>query len=419
MPRKPRAPAPSTSIADDSPGAAPGEAPSGTPIGVPIDAAEVPPRPRLALCVCGGGATGAAWEIGALAGLEAAIPGFRVRDFDILIGSSAGALVASLLATGVSPTRLFHSLTSGDGYFDVRRTDVFRVDARAAAIKFGYISRAAFGLIRKLYRSPLRTLSRADIEGFTATLPDGMFSLAGYTRFIDRFLREHGLPRSFEQVERHLMIPVNNLDTAHREVFGRGYRLDATIPEAIAASSAIPIFFTPVRINGSDFIDGGTGKVAHVDLAVRAGATHVLVLNPIVPWNLQRRLAERRRRSGGRGDDSLVRIRERGMYGIWNQGFRISTMVKLHQGLRRFRAERPGVAIALLQPSETDETLFVTNPMNTDARSRIAQHAWDTTVRALQEGDEAIRAVCLGAVGAASLDGLRRAPLGGDGSGDP
>ena len=44
-----------------------------------------------------------------------------------------------------------------------------------------------------------------------------------------------------------------------------------TVPlsHAVAASSAIPLFFRPVRIEGRDYIDGSVGKVAHLDLAIK------------------------------------------------------------------------------------------------------------------------------------------------------
>lgn len=362
-------------------------------------------KPKRALVLCGGGATGAAYEVGVLAALEAAMPGFRVQHFDIFVGTSAGALIAALMAAGVSAARMHFALTSNDDFFPLRRKDVYRLEPRDALIKLAALARAAQAVGRSLRHDPSGTLSDLDFADLSRTLPDGMFSLGGYQRFIERFFDRNGLSRDFESLERHLLVPANNLDTAHREVFGQGYRLDASIPEAIVASSAIPLFFTPVRIGHSDLIDGGTGKVAHVDLAVAAGATHVLVINPIVPWNLTRRLSvDRRRGTLQRG--TVTRIRERGLWGIWNQAFRISTMTRLQLGLRRYRAQFPELGMALIAPSEEDETLFVTNPMSTDARALVARHAFETTLARLRSGAPAIRAICNAEPDAHLLDGL-------------
>jgi predicted acylesterase/phospholipase RssA len=370
-------------------------------------AADLPRPARRALVLCGGGATGAAYEIGVLAALEASIPGFRIQHFDVFVGTSAGALIAAQMAAGVSAARLFFALTNDDDYFRPRRADVYAIDPRDALQKLLAFSAAVGRSLTQLRRRGEGEAASLDLGDLARTLPDGLFTLAGYQRFVERFFTRNGLPLSFEAVTRQLLIPANNLDTAHREVFGRGYRLDASIPEAIAASSAIPLFFAPVRIGHTDLIDGGTGKVAHVDLAVAAGATHALIVNPIVPWNLTRRLHADRKR-GRLPPGTLTRIRDRGMWGIWNQAFRISTVTRLQLGLRRFAALNPNLAMALITPREEDETLFVTNPMSTDARATVARHAFAQTRARLAQGDDAVRAVCLGEPDAHLRGGLRQ-----------
>src|SRR5258708_33110892 len=54
---------------------------------------------RSALVLGGGGITGAAWEIGMLAGLVAA--GVDLRSADMVIGTSAGANVGAQILSGV------------------------------------------------------------------------------------------------------------------------------------------------------------------------------------------------------------------------------------------------------------------------------------------------------------------------------
>jgi NTE family protein len=51
-----------------------------------------------ALVLGGGGEAGVAWEIGLLAGL--AQRGVDLRDADVVIGTSAGAIVGTLLLSG-------------------------------------------------------------------------------------------------------------------------------------------------------------------------------------------------------------------------------------------------------------------------------------------------------------------------------
>src|SRR3990172_7057423 len=63
-------------------------------------------RGKRALALAGGGVTGGMFEVGCLAALDQALPGFRTNEFDIYIGTSSGSLVASLVANGVTPEAL-------------------------------------------------------------------------------------------------------------------------------------------------------------------------------------------------------------------------------------------------------------------------------------------------------------------------
>src|SRR5688500_8427984 len=62
---------------------------------------------KRALVLAGGGVVGAMYEVGALAALEEILPEFRANDFDLYVGSSAGAVVATLMANQVRPLELY------------------------------------------------------------------------------------------------------------------------------------------------------------------------------------------------------------------------------------------------------------------------------------------------------------------------
>src|SRR5947208_13568272 len=62
-------------------------------------------RPRCALALAGGGVIGGMYEVGAITALEERMNSHG--RFDIYIGCSAGAVVASLLANGVAASELF------------------------------------------------------------------------------------------------------------------------------------------------------------------------------------------------------------------------------------------------------------------------------------------------------------------------
>src|SRR3954453_20608049 len=63
-------------------------------------------RSKTALVLGGGGFTGAVYEIGALRALDLLSVNRTINDFDVYVGTSAGALVAALTANGVSPEQM-------------------------------------------------------------------------------------------------------------------------------------------------------------------------------------------------------------------------------------------------------------------------------------------------------------------------
>ena len=52
-------------------------------------------KPKIALCLPGGGVTGGMYQIGALAALEDALEGFQANDLALYVGTSSGASVAN------------------------------------------------------------------------------------------------------------------------------------------------------------------------------------------------------------------------------------------------------------------------------------------------------------------------------------
>src|SRR3954454_16894076 len=63
-------------------------------------------RSRTALVLGGGGVTGGVYEIGALRALDLLAVNRTVNQFDVYVGTSAGAFVAALTANGVTPEEM-------------------------------------------------------------------------------------------------------------------------------------------------------------------------------------------------------------------------------------------------------------------------------------------------------------------------
>src|SRR2546423_10903630 len=63
-------------------------------------------RSKTALVLGGGGFTGAVYEIGALRALDLLSVNRTVNQFDVYVGTSAGAIVAALTANGITPEEM-------------------------------------------------------------------------------------------------------------------------------------------------------------------------------------------------------------------------------------------------------------------------------------------------------------------------
>jgi len=336
---------------------------------------------RTALCLCGGGISGGMYEVGALAALDDFFAdGFTVNDFDLFVGTSAGAFIATTLAGGMPIRRLFRGILDDDpAMLPARRTDIFRFDTRQG---LGILRDAAGVLLSAVGRAARRQfVTPGELVGdLLDVLPAGLFSLSHYERYLEKFFRHHSLPMRFSEMRKELYITANDLDSGHRAIFGQGPLADAPLPTAVCASSAIPLFFEPVRWGGRDFIDGAVGKVEHADIALARGADLIVVLNPLVPF----------KNDPDREDlpTPLVgakHIRDKGLLAVYQQAGKMSTRTKLHQGLRRYRASHPSATFLTLEPSESEADMFLHNPMGWASRRRMLRYGYESTARRLKQ----------------------------------
>src|SRR6476661_6929092 len=65
-----------------------------------------PRRDKTALVLGGGGFTGGVYEIGALRALDLLAVNRTINQFDVYVGTSAGAFVAGMVANGITPEEM-------------------------------------------------------------------------------------------------------------------------------------------------------------------------------------------------------------------------------------------------------------------------------------------------------------------------
>jgi NTE family protein len=94
--------------------------------------------------------------------------------------------------------------------------------------------------------------------------------------------------------------------TGRRVALGRDDAPTAELPDAVAASCAIPGFYRPVEIDGRPYVDGGVYSTSNLDVLREQPVDLVLALNPLSslhvgsPRTIAEQLAFRMRQAAGR-----------------------------------------------------------------------------------------------------------------------
>ncbi len=340
----------------------------------------------MGLCLCGGGVTGAMYQVGCLAAIEDRVEGFQAGGFDVFVGSASGATVATALAGGLSIQRMYRALLDpADDFFPLQRNHLLRIDVTELLRVFGTTITAARRIVSSAATNPLDMNVWTELERFVDSLPAGVFTLDPFERFVSDFMSRRGIPLSFAELPKPLYIVANDLDAGRRVVFGQSPLQEIPIPHAIAASSAMPILYAPVSYEGRDYVGGGIGDVANIDVAEAEDCNLIVVVNPMVPVHTG---------SDGRdvptGHGPQRRVRDKGAVWVYEQAMRMRSEARLRLGLQQFRAEHPSTDVVVLEPKQTDATLFMYSPMNFAARRAILEEGYTSTVRSLSDPESSL-----------------------------
>ena len=319
-------------------------------------------KPKVAVCLPGGGAAGAMFQIGALAALEDALDGLELSNFDLYVGSSGGASVAAALAGGVPIQRIYRAfLDPADVYFGLERKHLLRIDfaewRRTLPALMAAFSEGASAFMRG--SAPPSAALWEQLDRLADALPAGLFSLEGYERFLEEFFIRRGVPNSFYAMPRPLRILAHDLESAELKQFGAGDAADVPVTRACIASMAIPPFFSPVRVGDRHYLNPGGGQVVHAEVAVAEGADVLVIVNPLVPLRVG---------DGGAG------LRDRGLLTIINQAIRIGAVRALRDQARG--AEAQGKPVLMIEPEPAESLIFFGNPASFEVRRRILEYAY-------------------------------------------
>ncbi|WP_255504437.1 patatin-like phospholipase family protein [Mesonia sp. HuA40] len=188
----------------------------------------IPENPRVGVVLSGGGAKGLA-HIGVLKAIEES--GMRV---DYIAGTSMGAIVGSLYATGYTAHQL-------DSIFN--------------SVNFEQL------LQDQVPRNAKSFYEKNDSERYALILPFNQFKLSlpsslskgqNFYNLLAQLMHPVRDIKDFSKLPIPFFCMATDVETGKEVVLDKG-----GLPEAVSASGALPTLFSPVEINGQLLIDGG------------------------------------------------------------------------------------------------------------------------------------------------------------------
>lgn len=338
-----------------------------------------PHRAHLGLALCGGGLLGVMYEVGALKALDEALgPEMSVMDFDSIVGTSAGAIVGTLLANRVPPAKGFDILMEGRrDALNFHWSDIYGpsfLDLLSLGVRgVRKVSVAASAVVQGKARDP--------IEIAEELFPRGLLSLEPVRRYLRRLAEARKFKERFDELPVKLWVTAMDLDTGDRVLFGPGQIEDVPVLDTVVASCAIPGVFEPIPLKGQYLIDGGTGSAAHSDVLFHAGARVIVVVNPVVPIR-----NDRSRVCIPSIEGRCASLRDRGIPMIIDQAFRIHNYTKMEMGLARFHAQHPKVKVFRLEPDPAEAAAYAYNPMDYTHRKEVLEWGYRSTKAQLEDG---------------------------------
>ena len=232
---------------------------------------------RVGLVLGAGGVVGQAYHAGVLAALEHDL-GWDPRTADVIVGSSAGSVTGTLLRLGVPASDL--AAWAVEGPLSVEGAQLMnQLNGDEANAEFPPMVAQDLlhgwrlptpALLARMARRPWAF--RPGVAAMTL-LPSGRIDVAARAEVL------HAV--TGDDWPDGLWICAARRNDGGRVVFGRDGAPPSTVASAVAASCAIPGYFSPVRIQGVEYFDGGVHSPTNADVLRDSGLDLVIVVAPM------------------------------------------------------------------------------------------------------------------------------------------
>jgi predicted acylesterase/phospholipase RssA len=211
--------------------------------------------------------------------------------------------------------------------------------------------------------------------------------LEPFAKYLEQTFKTNGLGLRFVDLQKDLYIPAIDLESGDSVIFGDQGWQDISIAQAVTASSAAPIYFCPVRIEGRDYIDAGIGRPAFFDLAIAKQVDLMVMINPMVriplPCASWRESAHAPR---------ICRLRDKGFLTIGEQAGRINFDARISQGLTIFQQDYPDKDLLMITPGAHDALLFERSFLSYQDRVHLLRAGYQSVVTLVRDAYENVQA---------------------------
>ena len=334
--------------------------------------AVVQSKPSIGIALGGGGPLGGVYEIGALRALDEALEGLNFNDLDVYVGVNSGSFVAANLCNQLTPAQMCRIFVRNEADVHPFHPDVFY---RPAFSEYIQRAKAVPGLLTSALSNLLSNPNdQSLLEALTVlaqAVPSGLFDNEGFHEYLSRSYSTVGRTNDFKLLKKKLLVIATDLATGETVRFGEEATKHVPISKAIQSSMAAPGLYTPVALDGHHYMDGTMNKGMHTSVALENGADVVFAINPVVPIDALRAVAQ-----GQMGKDDLVNA---GMPNVLAQSYRTMVHSRLQSGLKTIEREYPDASVLLFEPSRDDAKLFLSSVFSFKARKMMCERAYQIT----------------------------------------
>jgi NTE family protein len=213
-------------------------------------------RPRIGLALSGGGARGIA-QVGVLKAFEK-----HNIPIDLIVGSSIGSIIGGLYCAGYSANQL-EKIVKQIGWNDLFQDETQREN-----------------LFLEKKKENDRYLLNIRFDDFRPYIPSSLTPGQKLLSILSEklLLAKYQATKNFDQLRIPFRAVATDLISGKRLVIEKG-----DLAEAINASSAVPLLFSPVEWNGKLLIDGGVRSNIPVDVVRNLGIDVVIAVDITSP----------------------------------------------------------------------------------------------------------------------------------------